>query len=701
MKRLLISLILLSLFYDAGLFAQPLSRADSIIWYLKQVKGLQSRDSVLLEKAVAAMNSVPSDSLPVDKIDSELKKLLPVIHRQNCLAVKFNVGCVLISGKNIDLAIKYDKELISELKGYSNEFEKNVMLWLIEWSRIPYRNTTRQDEGIRYYLHLVNDFEQARDSAATSACYWALGGLYRTIGLMDKSVYCNLKSMAYHNKNYILKGKNFLVGKYDRIGLRGYINKVGNLADVYIQNDEPKKAFPCLYEAKNILDAKKDSVDLLYADYIYCLITSAKMLTGGDSVDYYFDLMKKVTDLKNPTNSSTYYQMYGYYCFLQNRMDSAEYCIRRAAEIKKTNALWTNSTAGGVLIPGYYLAMIRIKQHKYTDAIKLLKDESDEALKRNLRKIVLQEWKLLADAYRMNGDFRNSNTILEQYVRLQKQIIDDENRSRSMSFETEQQISSLNAEKQKQQKEISRQKFIRNLIIGGLGLMIIFSIIFLLQRIRITKEKKRSEGLLLNILPYQVAEELKQTGHCQAKTFSMVTVMFMDFKDFTSVSEKVSAELLVDEINSCFSAIDGIIQKYKIEKIKTVGDAYICAGGLPVLNQTHARDIVYAAIEIQGFMLARKKEKEAKEEFFFDMRIGIHTGPVVAGIVGVKKFQYDIWGDTVNLAARMEQNSEAGKINISGSTYKLVKDKFNCVYRGKIEAKNKGEVEMYFVEKEN
>jgi class 3 adenylate cyclase len=210
-------------------------------------------------------------------------------------------------------------------------------------------------------------------------------------------------------------------------------------------------------------------------------------------------------------------------------------------------------------------------------------------------------------------------------------------------------------------------------------------------------EKEKSDDLLLNILPAEVAEELKQTGHCQAKTFSMVTVMFMDFKDFTSVSERVSAELLVDEINACFSAFDGIIQKFRIEKIKTVGDAYICAGGLPSLNLTHAVDVVNAAIEIQNFMLHRKKEKEAAGEFTFDMRVGINTGPVVAGIVGVKKFQYDIWGDTVNLAARMEQNSEAGKINISGSTYKLVKDTFHCVYRGKIETKNKGEVEMYFV----
>ena len=214
----------------------------------------------------------------------------------------------------------------------------------------------------------------------------------------------------------------------------------------------------------------------------------------------------------------------------------------------------------------------------------------------------------------------------------------------------------------------------------------------------ITEEKQRSDELLLNILPSEVADEIKQHGFSKAKTYSMVTVMFTDFKDFTSVSERVSAELLVDEIDYCFSAFDNIVQKHRVEKIKTVGDAYICVGGMPALNFTHAIDIINAAIEIRNFMLNRKKEKEAKGEIPFELRIGIHTGPVVAGIVGVKKYAYDIWGDTVNLAARVEQNSEAGKINISGSTYELVKDKFNCVHRGKIEAKNKGEINMYFVE---
>ncbi len=214
----------------------------------------------------------------------------------------------------------------------------------------------------------------------------------------------------------------------------------------------------------------------------------------------------------------------------------------------------------------------------------------------------------------------------------------------------------------------------------------------------VVMQKEKSDELLLNILPSEVAEELKEKGYTTAKSFDEVTVLFSDIKGFTNVAEKMTAQELVKEINTYFSAFDGIIQKYGLEKIKTIGDAYIAAGGLPEKNSATAQNVVEAAIAMQQAVEKLKQERVLSNKPYFELRIGIHTGPVVAGVVGIKKFQYDIWGDTVNLAARMEQSGVPGKINISQQTYEGVKEQFTCVHRGKIEAKNKGEIDMYFVE---
>lgn len=218
------------------------------------------------------------------------------------------------------------------------------------------------------------------------------------------------------------------------------------------------------------------------------------------------------------------------------------------------------------------------------------------------------------------------------------------------------------------------------------------------QHDELKAEKKKSDDLLLNILPEEVAEELKQTGHSAAKLFNDVTVIFTDFVDFTKAGERLTPQELVNELHVCFKTFDDIISGYGIEKIKTIGDAYLAVGGLPVIDIAHAEHAVCAALDILAFMQQRKQQLGDKT---FDIRIGIHSGGVVAGIVGVKKFAYDIWGDTVNTAARMEQSSQPGKINISQSTYELIKDKFNCTYRGEIAAKNKGAMNMYFVETRN
>jgi class 3 adenylate cyclase len=219
-----------------------------------------------------------------------------------------------------------------------------------------------------------------------------------------------------------------------------------------------------------------------------------------------------------------------------------------------------------------------------------------------------------------------------------------------------------------------------------------------INALRVSEENRRNDLLLRNILPSEVAEELKTTGAAKAKSYTMATVMFTDFKNFTGISEKICAELVVDELHACFSAFDMIVRKHNIEKIKTIGDAYMCASGVPAHSQHHALDMMRAAIEIRDFMTERKAAKEKLGETVFEIRIGIHTGPVVAGVVGLEKYAYDIWGDTVNVASRMEKNSESGKVNISGSTYELVKNHFRFMHRGKITIKNKGDIDMYYAD---
>ena len=223
------------------------------------------------------------------------------------------------------------------------------------------------------------------------------------------------------------------------------------------------------------------------------------------------------------------------------------------------------------------------------------------------------------------------------------------------------------------------------------------------QKEVILEEKNRSDELLLNILPADTAEELKQYGSAKAKNYDTVTVLFTDFKGFTQHAERLSAEELVAEIDHCFKAFDRIMDEYNIEKIKTIGDAYMAAAGLPKANTSNPSDAVNATLAIRDFMLGYKMEMERNGQDAFEIRIGVHTGPVVAGIVGIKKFAYDIWGDTVNLASRMESSGAVGKVNISQDTYELLKDhnEFSFEPRGKIEAKNKGEIEMYFVERKS
>ena len=289
--------------------------------------------------------------------------------------------------------------------------------------------------------------------------------------------------------------------------------------------------------------------------------------------------------------------------------------------------------------------------------------------------------------------------ILEDSLQMQE----TSNKAMNMEFEKQQSTAQLKYQIAIQAKEKQRNVIIASLCVvllvaGGLWNRLNF---VRKSREALKIEKDRSEALLLNILPQEIAEELKATGSVKAKDFGLVSILFTDFQSFTQTAQTMSPQRLVEEINVCFEAFDRISEKYYIEKIKTIGDAYMAAGGMGNANENTPKNAVLAGLEMQAFITQRATENQQAQKPYFEMRLGIHAGPIVAGIVGVKKFQYDIWGDTVNTASRMESNGAVGKVNISEALYELIKDdeRFSFEYRGHIDAKGKGEIKMYFVEK--
>lgn len=314
--------------------------------------------------------------------------------------------------------------------------------------------------------------------------------------------------------------------------------------------------------------------------------------------------------------------------------------------------------------------------------------------------------KYLSEAYELQENVTMAYSAYKDYIVYKDSFENNKKRDQftndQFKYEYERKENQL---KLKQQAELKEGEAVRNYSFAGIGILVIVAggagVAYARKRKDnriIAYEKKRSEDLLLNILPFEVAEELKDKGEADAHYYEKVTILFTDFEGFTKLSEKMKPSEIISELNFCFKAFDAIIEKYNIEKIKTIGDAYMAVSGLPVANPDHAINVVKAALEIRDFILEYKEQKKREGKVYFEMRIGINSGEVVAGIVGVKKFAYDIWGDAVNVAARMETNGVVGKVNISETTYELVKNDIETEYRGEIEVKGKGSIKMYFAE---
>jgi class 3 adenylate cyclase len=308
-------------------------------------------------------------------------------------------------------------------------------------------------------------------------------------------------------------------------------------------------------------------------------------------------------------------------------------------------------------------------------------------------------------AYAAKGDFIHAFENLKLYSDYKDSIYNSEQDKKLANLQISADMKSLSQKKALSDLELQRQKVTRNAF--AVGFLLILIIVFVLYRnyrqkvktnLILDKQKAQIETLMLNILPQEVATELQETGHATPRNYDSVSILFTDFKSFTALADKMEPRELINELNESFMAFDEIIERNQIEKIKTIGDAYMCAGGIPTPNEGYVLNIIKTGLEIQEYMQAKNDKRTALGLPKWELRVGIHVGPIVAGVVGRKKYAYDIWGNSVNIASRMESNGEPGRVNISATTYEIIKDVYNCSYRGKISAKNIGEIDMYFVD---
>jgi adenylate cyclase len=520
-----------------------------------------------------------------------------------------------------------------------------------------------------------------------------IGNIYRMLGNESKAL-----------ENYQMSLKIFT-----EIGdLRGSANSITSIGVIYADRGDYLKSLEYFQRSLRIHEDEGDKVNTANST---ANIGENYYLLGDDvkALEYLLRSLKIYQEIGNTNGSSSTMANIGIIHSDQGNYNQALDYLKSSSKIQKEIGDKVGYAGNLISIGMIYQAQRDFKKALEHCNIALAITEESRALGEQKNAC-----NCLYETYKAMGRGNEALIYIEKIQVIDDSLNAEETTKQLQQMEFAKQVYADSVEKAEEarlvqeahEKEVAQKNKTRNMLIGG-GLLALLLAGGLFSRVRfvrkaknrIEEEKDRSENLLLNILPADIASELKEHGKAEARDFEMVSILFTDFKSFTQVSEKMSARDLVSNINHCFEAFDTIMGKYGVEKIKTIGDAYMAAGGLPVETKDSIKNTVLAALEMQRFIFKLREEKEAKGEHAFEMRVGIHTGPVVAGIVGVKKFQYDIWGDTVNTASRMESHGEVGEVNISQATYELIKDdsQFSFEHRGKISAKGKGEVDMYFV----
>ena len=547
-------------------------------------------------------------------------------------------------------------------------------------------------KALKHYQNAL-DLIETSDKRKASIYYSNIGSIYLTKGLHPKALEQFQKALTLSEQ------------LNDREGMGVAYNNIG------IIYDNAGDATKALEYFKKSVDINKELGDKQGLAESYLNISIIKKAQGdyAQALDYQQKSLALAKELDNKEGIANVYDNLGEIYEAQGKLTPALESFQKELTLAKELGNRDRTVSSYLNIGGLYL-----KQKNYKRAETLGKNAIRVAEELGIITYQREASKLLYEIYKARGENNNALRYHEKFLALNDSIKITETNKRldQMEFARIMMADSLKKEKEKlsvkmaHEEEVNRKDKQRNwaMYIGCGVLLLAGGLSGRLRYMRkakavIQKEKDRSESLLLNILPAEIAEELKTNGKAEARDFDLVSIMFTDFKEFTAISEKMSAKELVTKINYCFEAFDKIASKYKIEKIKTIGDSYMAAGGLPVSTPDSIKNTVLAALEMQAFIKTYQLQKEP-EERPFQMRVGIHTGHVVAGIVGVKKFQYDIWGDAVNTASRMESSGAVGCVNISETTYELIKDEpmFHFESRGKVEAKGKGKIGMYFVE---
>ncbi|HEY0060429.1 MAG TPA: adenylate/guanylate cyclase domain-containing protein [Flavisolibacter sp.] len=546
-----------------------------------------------------------------------------------------------------------------------------------------YYQKGRYVETLDYWSQSLQKFEELKDDIGIANMLNNIGAIYFNQGADAKALEYTLKSLQVAER----------IGDTLRI-----VSALINVGNTYYNKKDPValgyllRVIPLVEKGQNMEE--------------YVVVTGNIGEIYFDKGDYakaaaYFNKSIKAAD--TTTSSAFSYSGIGKIKLKEGKFSEALYYHNQALGLAKKFEDKLQEVRGLRGIADVYFKMKNEPlAFQYYNRARVVAEGMDD-LQVELRDLYGE----MAKAYSKGGNYSEAFAYQSLYSDLNDTLYNIESKKKLNQLQFDFELSKKEVEINLKEARIRSERQVRLGLIVGLVLILMIAFIIYrnsLQKTRINKildkQKDQIEHLLLNILPKEVAYELQTSGISKPRQYNEVSILFTDFKGFTSIADKLSPTELVEDLNECFIEFDAIMEKFNLEKIKTIGDSYMCAGNLPSPDPDHVYKIVKAALAIQGFMEKHNLRRIDKGLQPWEIRIGLHVGPVVAGVVGKKKYAYDIWGSAVNIASRMESNGTPGKVNVSADTYELIKHRFDCTHRGKLTAKNLGDLDMYYVDKE-